>query len=98
LFVQNGVDVVFSGHEHFYERMKPQKGIVYITQGGGAKLRRGNIRDNSAITAKGFDTDRSFTLIEIVEDEMFFETISRMGQVVDSGAFARREMATAATQ
>jgi predicted MPP superfamily phosphohydrolase len=98
LFVQNGVDVVFSGHEHFYERMKPQKGIVYITQGGGAKLRRGNIRDNSAITAKGFDTDRSFTLIEVVDDQMYFETISRMGQVVDSGAFARREMATAATQ
>ena len=43
LFLQYGVDVVFSGHEHFYERMKPQKGIVYITQGGGAKLRRGNI-------------------------------------------------------
>ena len=57
LFLQNGVDVVFSGHEHFYERMKPQKGITYITQGGGAKLRRGNIRDNSTITAKGFDTD-----------------------------------------
>jgi predicted phosphodiesterase len=98
LFLQNGVDVVFSGHEHFYERMKPQKGIVYITQGGGAKLRHGNIRDNSGITARGFDTDRSFTLIEIVEDQMFFETISRVGQVVDSGAIVRREVAVAATQ
>ena len=98
LFLQNGVDVVFSGHEHFYERIKPQKGIVYITQGGGAKLRRGNIRDNSAITAKGFDTDRSFTLIEIVDDQMFFETISRAGQVVDSGVIVRREVASAATQ
>ncbi len=98
LFLQNGVDVVFSGHEHFYERIKPQKGIVYITQGGGAKLRRGNLRDNSTITAKGFDTDRSFTLIEIVKDQMFFETISRMGEVVDSGVIMRREVATTATQ
>jgi predicted phosphodiesterase len=97
LFLANGVDVVFSGHEHFYERMKPQKGITYITQGGGAKLRRGNIRDNSAITAKGFDTDRSFTLIEIKDDEMFFETISRMGQVVDSGVIMRREVASPGT-
>jgi predicted phosphodiesterase len=95
LFLEHGVDVVFSGHEHFYERLKPQKGIVYITQGGAAKLRRGNIRDNSAMTAKGFDTDRSFTLVEIVGDHLFFETISRMGQIVDSGQFPRREIAQA---
>ena len=93
LFLANGVDVVFSGHEHFYERLKPQKGIVYITQGGAAKLRRGNIRDSSAMTAKGFDSDRSFTLVEIVGDHLFFETISRLGQVVDSGEFPRREVA-----
>ena len=92
LFVENGVDVVFAGHEHFYERLKPQKGIVYITQGGSAKLRRGNIRDSSAMTAKGFDTDRSFTLVEIDGDHLFFETISRLGQTVDSGEFPRREV------
>ena len=52
--------MVFAGHEHFYERLKPQKGIVYIIEGGSAKLRAGNIRNNSPMTAKGFDTDRSF--------------------------------------
>ena len=100
LFLQNGVDVVFAGHEHFYERIKPQKGITYITQGGGAKLRRGNIRNNSPMTAKGFDTDRSFTLIEVKDDQMFFETISRTGQTVDSGVITRREAVSpgAATQ
>ena len=92
LFLEHGVDVVFAGHEHFYERLKPQNGIVYITQGGAAKLRRGNLRDNSALTAKGFDTDRSFTLVEILEDHMFFETVSRTGQVVDSGVITRREI------
>lgn len=96
LFVQYGVDVVFSGHEHFYERLKPQKGIVYITQGGAAKLRRGNIRRNSAMTAKGFDLDRSFTIVEIVDDQMFFETIARTGQIVDSGVLMRREVVEAA--
>ena len=92
LFLENGVDVVFSGHEHFYERLKPQKGITYITQGGAAKLRRGNIRDNSQMTAKGFDSDRSFTLVEITGDHLFFETISRLGQIVDSGEVPRREI------
>jgi predicted phosphodiesterase len=92
LFVQHGVDVVFSGHEHFYERLKPQKGIRYITQGGAAKLREGNIRARSPMTEKGFDTDNSFTLVEIVKDQLHFETISRRGQVVDSGSFPRREV------
>jgi predicted phosphodiesterase len=92
LFIKSGVDVVFAGHEHFYERIKPQKGIYYFTQGGGAKLREGNIRARSALTARGFDTDNSFTLIEIVDDQMFFETISRRGQVVDSGSLLRREV------
>jgi predicted phosphodiesterase len=92
LFVENGVDVVFAGHEHFYERLRPQKGVTYFIQGGSAKLRRGNIRDRSPMTARGFDTDRSFTLVEIVGDHLFFETISRLGQVVDSGQFPRREI------
>jgi hypothetical protein len=98
VFIASGVDVVFSGHEHFYERMKPQKGIYYITQGGSAKLREGNIRVGSPMTAKGFDTDNSFTLVEILDDQLYFETISRRGQVVDAGTFVRREVSAAASQ
>jgi hypothetical protein len=44
------------------------------------------------MTAKGFDTDRSFTLVEIHDDHMFFETVSRLGTVVDSGVVTRREI------
>jgi hypothetical protein len=97
LFIKDGVDVVFSGHEHFYERLKPQKGIYYFTQGGGAKLRAGNIKTKSPMTEKGFDTDNSFTLVEIIKDQMYFETISRRGQIIDSGSLLRRE-ATSSTQ
>ena len=93
LFATHGVDVVFAGHEHFYERMRPQGGITYVIQGGSANLRRGNIRRNSVITAKGFDTDRSFTLVEIVGDQMYLETISRIGAIVDSTVITRREVA-----
>ena len=93
LFLQHGVDVVFAGHEHFYERLKPQHGIYYFTEGGSAKLREGNIRVGSAMTAKGFDTDMSFMLVEIAKDQMFFETIARTGKVIDSGVLLRREVA-----
>ena len=82
---------MFAGHEHLYERLKPQRGIFYFTAGGSAKLRKNNLDDRSALTAKGFDTDNSFMLVEIKGDEMFFETISRKGQVVDSGTILRRE-------
>ncbi len=89
LFVKYGVDVVFAGHEHFYERLKPQKGIHYFTAGGGAKLRSGDIRAGG-LTAKGFDTDRSFMLVEIDGDVLRFQTISRLGAVVDSGEVVRQ--------
>jgi 3',5'-cyclic AMP phosphodiesterase CpdA len=95
LFLANGVDVVFAGHEHFYERLTPQKGIYYFTEGGSAKLREGNIRVGSAMTAKGFDTDNSFMLVEIARDQMFFETIARSGRRIDSGVVPRREVAPA---
>ena len=85
LFVEHEVDVVFAGHEHFYERVKPQKGIHYFTAGGSAKLRKNNIRKNSPLTAKGFDTDNSFMLVEIAGDRLHFETISRKGAIVDAG-------------
>ena len=86
MFLEHGVSVVFAGHEHFYERLKPQKGITYFTNGGAAKLRAGNIRAGSALTARGFDTDRSYMLVEIVDQTMHFQTLSRTGQLVDSGS------------
>jgi len=92
LFVRYGVDVVFQGHEHVYERTKPQKGITYFTAGGSAKLRRGDTRANG-VTEVGFDTDRSFMLIEIYRDQLYFQTISRTGKVVDKGIVRRREVA-----
>ena len=95
LFLEHGVDVVFTGHEHFYERLKPQKGITYFVAGSSAKLRRGNIETQSELTAKGFDRGYTFMIVEIAADEMHFQTIDAEGKTVDSGVIKRREVATA---
>jgi hypothetical protein len=88
LFLKYGVDAVFQGHEHFYERIKPQKGVYYFISGGAAKLREGNIQ-KSALTAKAFDTGYHFMLIEIVKDTLNFQAITDQGKVIDSGSLPR---------
>ena len=40
LLMKHGVNVAFMGHEHFYERIKPQKGVAYFIIGSSAKLKR----------------------------------------------------------
>ena len=88
LFVKYGVQVVFAGHEHVYERVKPQKGTYYFTEGASGQLRKGNLRKTD-LTAAGYDQDRSFMLVEIAGDELYFQTISRTGRTVDSGVIRR---------
>jgi len=86
IFLKHGVNAVFAGHEHFYERLKPQKGIYYFISGAGGKLRPGDVKKGSPLTEKAYDRDMSFMLIEIVEDKLHFQVISRTGEEVDAGA------------
>jgi predicted MPP superfamily phosphohydrolase len=92
LFLKYNVSVVLNGHDHFYERLKPQKGITYFVVGSGGKLREGNIDRGTGLTAKGFDTDQAFMAVEITGQEMYFNTISRVGQIVDSGVLTCRKV------
>jgi predicted MPP superfamily phosphohydrolase len=88
LLLEYGVHVVFSGHDHIYERLQPQNGIHYFITGSGGKLRKGDYR-RTPTSAAGFDQDQAFLLVEIDGTDLFFETISRAGASVDSGTFKR---------
>ena len=90
LFLASNVTVVFAGHEHFYERTKPQQGITHFIVGSGGQLRKGNLDPRSPVTARGFDTGRAFLAVEIDGDELFFNAIDTAGAVVDSGRIERR--------
>jgi 3',5'-cyclic AMP phosphodiesterase CpdA len=87
-FVKAGVNVVLTGHEHFYERIKPQKGIAYFITGSSAKLREGNITQTE-LTAKGFDSGYTFMVVEIVGDDMYYQALTDTGKTVDSGMVHR---------
>ena len=89
LFVKYGVNAVYSGHDHIYERVKPQKGVYYFVSGSAGQLRKGNLR-RSAMTAAGYDEDQSFMLNEIDGDDLFFQVISRTGRTVDSETIHRQ--------
>lgn len=90
LLVKYGVQVVLSGHEHVYERLKPQKGITYFVAGSGGQLRKGDLGSSPAATmAAGFDQDQAFMLVEITDEEFTFQVISRGGTTVDSGTVRR---------
>ena len=91
LFLRYGVDVVFNGHEHFYERLKPQKGIYYFITGAGGQVRKDGVKKNSPMTDKAYDQDLSFMLVEIADYEMHFQVVSRTGETVDSGVIKRRD-------
>lgn len=91
---RSGVDVVFSGHNHLYERSKPilagkivtqAEGVVHVVTGaGGAELRptkpRGEWADHVDVA---YDDDLSFTLVDVSLAGLKLQQINRSGQVVD---------------
>ncbi len=89
IFKQYGVNVVFSGHEHVYERMKPEDDIYYFVAGNSAKLSGHDFRNSDELQV-GYDSDRGFMLVEIDGDHLYFQTISRTGKTVDSGSVTRQ--------
>ena len=96
LFQKFGVNVVFSGHEHVYERIKPVDNIYYFVMGSSGKLMSKDIRGSDQL-GKSFDTDQGFMVVEISGDQLFFQTISRKSQTIDSGVVARQNPKATAT-
>jgi len=90
IFIKYGVNVVLTGHDHVYERIKPQKGIYYFVSGAGGQLRAGDVKETSALVEKSYDRDNHFMLFEVAGDQMYFQAISRTGETIDSGVINHR--------
>jgi 3',5'-cyclic AMP phosphodiesterase CpdA len=88
VLIEHQVDAVFAGHEHLYERMAPQSGVMYFVVGASGAVRVGDLRPSS-YQAAGYDRDLSFLLVEILGDTMYFRAVNRVGQTIDRGKIVK---------
>jgi 3',5'-cyclic AMP phosphodiesterase CpdA len=86
-FERHGVSVVFTGHDHDYERTLPIGGVTYIVTGGGGKSLRSVGR--SAFTAYS-ESVMHFVWVEVKSDRMRIRAISSSGEQIDSVDITRR--------
>ena len=93
-FVNGGIDVVFSGHEHIYQRSQLQNGVLYFVTGGAGSLREGDA-GRSPLIARGYDRDFHFMLVEIADEGLFFQAINRSGETIDAGSLLASTAGTA---
>lgn len=81
IFKEEGVDVVFGGHEHVYERLKPINGVTYfVTGGGGGDLRGAGRSELTAVSLLQHHALR----VEANPDRILVEAVGIDGEVLDS--------------
>ncbi len=81
LLETHGVDIVFSGHDHHYERSYRNNIYYVITGGGGAEL-RGRKRANPF--SQVFKKTNHFCLISVSGTEMMIDVIDTDSRRIDS--------------
>ena len=88
--VRNRVNVAFAGHDHLYERVRPQRGVYHFVSGGGGR----NLYD---FKMSEFDevgaSEHHFMIAQIAGETLLFEAITHGQKVLDCGAIYRTQNA-----
>lgn len=79
LFERYGVQVVFSGHEHDYQRSNPIDGVIYVVTGAASQTRRTG-RDD--FTAVAYSTHH-FVDLNVFDDHLLIRAIDQDGEQFD---------------
>ena len=89
-FIDGRIDIVLSGHDHFYQKIKKQKGgIHYFVSGGAGKIRAG-IKKNHAEVEFGKVTYH-FLHFEVSEEEVRFAAVDKDGNIFHQGCIRKDE-------
>jgi len=91
--VRNKVNVVFTGHEHLYEHIRPQKGIQHFVSGGGGRYLY-KVRPSEFDEVA--ESEHHFMVAEIAGDRLLYEAISHAQKVMDCGIVYRTQEAATA--
>jgi hypothetical protein len=88
LYTATGVDIVFNGHDHLYERTKPIGGVIYVTTGaGGAELYP---RQHTNPFTLAFVNDRhSYTWVEVRGRTLLLRQTDTEGRGLDALAITK---------
>ena len=100
VFEAVGIDIVFAGHDHLYERMlplrtgqiaEPGQGIVYIVTGaGGAALYAAKPPAERPAYVAALENQRhSFTFVQIDGHDLRLQQIDLNGELVDEWAMTK---------
>lgn len=79
LFERYGVQIVFSGHEHDYQRSDPINGVTYIVTGAASRTRRTGVDD---FTAVAYSTHH-YVDMNIYDDHILLRAIDQDGEQFD---------------
>jgi MBG domain (YGX type)/Bacterial Ig-like domain (group 3)/Calcineurin-like phosphoesterase len=77
-----GVEIIFNGHDHDYERFNPINGVQLIANGAGGSLMNG-IQDQRDGASSQFYTVPEFLKITVQGDSLFLQAITTNGNVFD---------------
>ncbi len=93
VYSATGVDVVFNGHDHLYERTRPIGGVIYVTTGAGGAELYARAATNPFTLA--FANDRhGYTHVELSGRALLLRQMDTTGRAYD--AFALTKAVTAA--
>lgn len=80
LFEEHGVDIVFSGHDHDYQRSTPINGVTYVVTGAAAKLRATGSEDFTVVSW----STHNFVDLVVYPDRLEAQAIDHDGRVIDA--------------
>jgi acid phosphatase type 7 len=80
LFARHGVDLVFGGHDHVYERTVPIRGVTYVVSGGGG--RRLYPAGKGELTAFSKSAHHA-VFVRVGGGRLLLEAVETGGKVVD---------------